>query len=68
MILKKFVGVFFENSWQVIPKKWILVDKSGTKAYWPEEGDVEKLARTNVPPTRKTWGLWNIEIAETNGE
>ena len=40
--MEGFVGVYFNSTWGVIPKKWLLKDSKGTKCYWPNKGDVAR--------------------------
>ena len=64
MSLDKYVGVWFQNSWAIVPRKLIFDDCKGTKCYWPNEGNVEELARVNTNPNRRSWDIWRIEKPE----
>lgn len=53
-MLKKYVGLYFNDSWEIVPKKWLL---SSNKCYWPTHKNVEELARKNTCPDEKSWSL-----------
>ena len=61
--MEGFVGVYFNSTWGVIPKKWLLKDSKGTKCYWPNKGDVDELAKKGTSPDRREWSSWVAEIA-----
>jgi hypothetical protein len=66
---KQFIGIYFsEESWAVTPTIWLTVGaKSVLHTFWPNEGDVNELARNLVPPNKK-WSTWKIcRVAETSG-
>ena len=61
MGFNKFLGVWFENTWAIVPKKWIFQDATGFKCYWPNSGNVEDLSRSEAIPHRKNWSIWHVE-------
>lgn len=46
---REFTGIFFNNDlWQVVPTTWLYKDKTTTKVWWPNEGNVTELAQKSA--------------------
>ena len=66
---KKYAGVWFMDTWEVVPRRWIFTDTRGTKCFWPSTGDVKELAKSDCPPLRRQWPIYKIEeIAVYGGD
>ena len=71
MVFKRFLGVWFDDTWAIVPRKWVFKDGSSSsyKCYWPTSGSVEQSSRSEEIPNRKKWSIWNIEEPDiSNGK
>ena len=67
---KTFLGIYFnEESWAVVPKVWMSLERGRFIVYWPNDGSVANLASSLCPPDKKLWGAWPVDkVAETSGK